>query len=136
MEKIEVFISWSGSNYCATNDKQVDGCIIVTNKTLEGVKADFKEALQFHIEGMVQDGDAVPEWLQKGEYELAFNLETSALLRNCERYTSIAAIARASGINERQLSHYANGLKKPRPEQRKRIVEGLHKIGKEFLSVV
>lgn len=136
MEKIEVLISWSGNNYCATNDKQVDGCILVTNKTLEGVKADFRESLQFHIEGMLHDGDFVPEWLQKGEYELEFNLETSALLRNCERYTSIAAIARASGINERQLSHYANGLKRPRPEQRQRIVEGLHKIGQEFLSVV
>jgi len=85
---------------------------------------------------MLQDGDGVPEWLQKGDYEIEFILETSALLRSCEKFTSIAAIARASGINERQLSHYANGLKKPRPEQRKRIVDGLHKIGEEFLSVV
>lgn len=136
MEKFEVLISWSGNNYCAGNSTQVEGCIVVTNKTLEGVKADFKSALKFHIEGMLQDGDLVPEWLQRGEYEFEYKLEASALLRSCERFTSIAAIARASGINERQLSHYANGLKIPRPEQRRRIIEGLHKIGKEFLSVV
>lgn len=136
MGKVEAFISWSGRNYCVGNGKQVEGCIVVTDKTFEGAKATFKEALQFHIEGMLQDGDGVPEWLQKGDYEIEFILETSALLRSCEKFTSIAAIARASGINERQLSHYANGLKKPRPEQRKRIVDGLHKIGEEFLSVV
>ena len=50
-------------------------------------------------------------------------------------YASIAAISRVSGINQHQLSHYANGLKKPRPEQRRRIVEGLHKIGRELMAV-
>jgi hypothetical protein len=38
-------------------------------------------------------------------------------------------------INQHQLSHYANGIKKPRPEQRRRIVEGLHKIGRELIAV-
>ena len=63
-------------------------------------------------------------------------LETSAFLRKCERYTSLAAIARASGINQQLLNHYASGLKIPRPSQRKRIVDGIHKIGEEFISVV
>lgn len=30
---------------------------------------------------------------------------------------------RTTGINQHQLSHYANGLKNPRPQQRQRIVE-------------
>ena len=29
-----------------------------------------------------------------------------------------------------------NGLRHPRPEQRRRIVEGVHQIGRELLSVV
>ena len=37
--------------------------------------------------------------------------------------------------HQHQLSHYANGIKKPRPEQRRRIVEGLHKIGRELIAV-
>lgn len=136
MEKVNAYISWSGNNYCATAGDQVEGCIIVTDKTFEGIQKAFIESLEFHIEGMVADGDVVPEYLENGDYEVVFSLETSALLRQCERYTSLAAIARASGINQRQLSHYARGMRNPRPEQRARIVEGLHKIGQEFLSVV
>jgi hypothetical protein len=53
----------------------------------------------------------------------------------CSPYASIAAISRVSGINQHQLSHYANGIKKPRPEQRRRIVKGLHKMGRELIAV-
>jgi len=66
---------------------------------------------------------------------LEYHLDTAALLQKCSPYASIAAISRASGINQHQLSHYANGIKKPRPEQRRRIVDGIHKIGEELISV-
>lgn len=136
MVTITVNISWCNKNYCATVDEQVPGAVVVTDKTLEGIKQAVAEALAFHVEGMLADGDAVPAWLINGEYKFDWVLEISAILRNCEKYTSIAAISRATGINQQQLSHYANGLKKPRREQRERIVKGLHKIGDEFLSVV
>ncbi len=62
-------------------------------------------------------------------------MDTAALLHAYEPYVTLAAISRASGINQYQLSHYANGIKKPRPEQRKRIVDGLHKIGNELQMI-
>lgn len=71
-----------------------------------------------------------------GDYEFDVELGVAALLRKCEQFTSLAAIARVSGINQQQLSHYASGLRVPRIEQRKRIVDGLHRIGKEFMEVV
>ena len=46
-----------------------------------------------------------------------------------------AALSRVTGINQRLLSHYANGLRNPRPAQRQRIVDGVHEIGRELLSV-
>ena len=73
--------------------------------------------------------------LPEGDYEFEFHLDAAALLQMCSPYASIAAISRVSGINQYQLSHYANGIKKPRPEQRRRIVEGLHKIGRELIAV-
>ena len=136
MERIKVYIEWCNKNYAATVGKEVPGSVLVTDKTFEGIKKAVIDTVAFHIEGMLADGDDVPAWLASGDYEFEWVLSTSALLRSCERYTSIASIARASGINERLLSHYANGLKKPRPKQRERIVEGIHKIGREFLSVV
>ncbi|MCE2617538.1 MAG: CopG family transcriptional regulator [Phocaeicola sp.] len=110
--------------------------MVLTAKTYDELMKEIPETLQFHIDGMVADGDDVPEWLRNGDYEFEYVLDTAALIRSCEQYASLAAISRASGVNERLLSHYANGLKKPRAEQRKRIVNGLHEIGRKLIAVV
>ena len=136
MVTIKVNIGWCNKNYAASVDEQVPGAVVATDKTFEGVKQAIAEAVAFHVEGMQADGDEVAAWLADADYQFEWILETSALLRSCEKYTSIAAISRATGINEQLLSHYANGIKTPRRQQRERIVEGLHKIGREFLSVV
>lgn len=137
MEKIKVNIEWCDKNFgAAVDDERVPGSVVATDKTYEGIERAISDAIRFHVEGMVADGDEVPAWLVNGDYELDFHVSTSALLRKCEQYTSLAAIARASGINQQQLSHYANGIKKPRISQRERIIEGIHKIGQEMVSIV
>ena len=60
---------------------------------------------------MIADDDKIPQWLLDGEYELEYHLDTAALLQMCAPYASIAAISRVSGINQHQLSHYANGIR-------------------------
>jgi len=70
-------------------------------------------------------------------YVFEYNfMDVASLLRAYEPFVSLAAISRTSGINQHLLSHYANGMKKPRPQQRERIVQGIHTIGKELLAVV
>ncbi|MBO7139737.1 MAG: CopG family transcriptional regulator [Prevotella sp.] len=135
MEKIIVNVSWCDKNYGASLGENVPGAVVVTAKTYEELTEEVRESLKFHIEGMIADGDDVPQWLRDGEYEFEYHLDAAALLQMCSPYASIAAISRASGINKHQLSHYANGIKKPRPEQRRRIVEGIHKIGRELISL-
>lgn len=84
----------------------------------------------------MQDGDDVPEWLRNGEYVIEYDFaDTEALLHAFLPYVPLAAISRVSGINQGLLSHYANGLKKPRLAQRKRIVESLHKIGRSLEAI-
>ena len=137
MEKIHVKVDWCDKNYGAVTEcEELDGVVAVTNKTYEGLMEDLAAAIAEHVAGCVADGDELPMWLIDGEYEFDIELGTSALLRKCEQFTSLSAISRASGISQQQLSHYANGLRSPRPEQRRRIVEGIHRIGKEMLSVV
>lgn len=136
MEQIKVFIEWCDHNFGATFGDNIPGAVVLTAKTYDVLMKEIPETLQFHVEGMVADGDEVPEWLRNGEYEFDYELDTAALIRSCEQYASLAAISRASGVNERLLSHYANGIKKPRPQQRKRIVEGLHEIGRKLIAVV
>lgn len=133
--KIIVNVSWCNHNFGASLSENVPGAIALTAKTYDELLDEVRQTLNFHIEGMIADGDDVPQWLRNGDYEFEYRLDAAALLQMCAPYASIAAISRVSGINQHQLSHYANGLKHPRPQQRRRIVEGLHKIGRELISV-
>jgi len=132
MGKIKVNISWL-DNYGACSN-EILGCI-ATHKTLEGVKKAYIESLGWHLESMRADGDDIPESF-KGEYEIVFELNIQALLHYFEGILTRSALARVTGINERQLGHYATGHRNPRPAQRKKIIEGIHKIGAEFNSVL
>ncbi|MDR2773357.1 MAG: CopG family transcriptional regulator [Tannerella sp.] len=137
MEKVNVTISWYGKNYCASlAADMIGGVVVSTNKTLEGVKKSFAEALQFHIEGRTQDEDVLPEFIRSGEYELNYIKNTSALLHSLDGTLTRSAIARATGINERQIGHYASGHRTPRPKQRQKIIDGIHSISRELASVV
>ena len=136
MEKIEVNVSWCDKNFGASLSENVPGAVVITAKSYDELLDEVRETLNFHVEGMLADGDDVPHWLRDGDYEIEYHLDAAALLQMCSPYASIAAISRASGINQHQLSHYANGLKKARSHQRERIVDGIHKIGKELMAVV
>lgn len=137
MEKIKVLVDWCEKNFAAVTEcDALCGLVTVTAKDYDTLMDELKQAVAFHVEGLQEDGEEVPEWLAAGDYEWDIELGMAALLRKCERFTSLAAIARVSGINQQQLSHYASGLRTPRTEQRKRIVDGIHRIGREFLEVV
>lgn len=135
METIKVEIYWSEKNYCCGWGFEGVGVVMCTNKSFEGLKEEFADTLRFHVESMVNDGEPVPEWLASGDYKIEFTLAVSALLRQAEQFTTMAAISRVTGINQKLLSNYASAVKVPRQSQRDRIVAGLHEIGRQFLSV-
>lgn len=135
METIKVEIYWSEKNYCCGWGFEGVGVVMCTNKSFEGLKEEFADTLRFHVESMVNDGEPVPEWLASGDYKIEFTLAVSALLRQAEQFTTMAAISRVTGINQKLLSNYASAVKVPRQAQRDRIVAGLHEIGRQFLSV-
>lgn len=135
METIKVEVSWSNKNFSGGWGLPGVGALVVTAKTLDEFKKEFKDALDFHIDSMIEDGDNVPKWLVDQDYIIEFDLAVSALLREAERFTTMAVISRFTGINQKLLSHYANAVKIPREAQRERIVNGLHAIGQQILAV-
>jgi predicted RNase H-like HicB family nuclease len=136
MEKIKVDVQWCDKNFGASLGNNVPGAVVLTAKTFEELKREVPETLHFHVEGMIADGEDVPQWLRDGDYEFEYNLlDVATMLRAYEPYYTLAALSHATGINQHLLSHYANGLKHPRPQQRKRIVEGMHEIGRLLLAV-
>lgn len=134
-QTIKVDVSWTEDNFgCVWSDKD-SGTVVVTAKTLDKLKEEFEDSLRFHIEGCIEDGDNLPEYLVNDDYEIEYVLNTAALLRDAEEYTTMAALSRASGINQKQLSHYASGLKHPRPLQVERIKAGLHRIASRLMAL-
>ena len=124
-KEINVLISWSGDNYCVGTG-EIEGVVVVTGKTIDGVKKEFEDAFDFHLE----DSDSVKN------YTLNYQLQTSALLHKLDGFITRSALSRVTGINEQQLSHYITGRRNPRPKQREKIIEGIHKIGNELINVV
>ncbi|MDR0793531.1 MAG: hypothetical protein LBE82_09510 [Chitinophagaceae bacterium] len=135
MEKIKVTISWSGDNYAATST-DVNGVVIATHKTLEGVKKGFESAFKFHIKGSVADGDNISENIKKGKYLFDYDFHISAILHDLDGLVTRAALSRVTGINEKQLGHYLSGFRNPRPAQREKIISGVHALGRQLISVV
>lgn len=134
MEKIVVKIGWAENNYSAVCNT-LNGIVVDTHKNLEKLKESFKEVFQFHIESSLEDGDDIPQAIVKGDYKLVFELEMSALLHKLDGILTRAALSRVTGIHEKQLGHYMSGHRNPRPKQREKIIEGIHRIGKELISV-
>ena len=111
MEKIRVDVAWCNKNFSASLGENVPGAVVFTADTFSGLQKEARESLEFHVEGMVEDGDDVPQWLVDGDYEFEYNyLDTAALLHAFADDLTLSAISRATGINQRQLSHYANGV--------------------------
>jgi len=83
---------------------------------------------------MLEDGETVPAEF-RGEFDLEYDLSVRALLRYTEGVVSRKALARVTGINLQQLSHYASGWRNPRPDMQQRIIDGIHEIGRQLISV-
>ena len=126
MNKLSIIIDWVPNNFSAAPECADIACV-ATGKSLEEVKTNIIEALKFHIEGLFENGDAVPEEV-RGEWEPEFVLTTRAQLKYCDLYITRKALAKETGINEQQLSHYANGQRHPRPAMSKRISDGIRAI--------
>jgi predicted RNase H-like HicB family nuclease len=59
MRKFAIVIEQGPSNYSAYVP-DLPGCVS-TERTLAEVEKNIREAMEFHIEGMIENGDPVPE---------------------------------------------------------------------------
>lgn len=131
MQQVKVLIGWDRNYSACCND--VPGCI-ATAATLDEIKKEFAETLEFHLEGMREDGDAIPAALD-GEYELVFELNGRALVHYAETLVDRSALSKASGINKIQLGHYSTGRSTPRPQQIERIKTGIRAIAAQLSAL-
>ena len=132
MGKVVVTVELTDNNYSAFIE-ELPGCIS-TGKTLRDLKENMSEAVAGHLEVSTEYGDPIPDTFLC-EYELVFRFDTQSLLQHYRGIFTNAALQRITGINQRQLQHYASGVSRPRPEQAQRIETALHHLGEELLAV-
>ncbi|MCD8385560.1 MAG: hypothetical protein LUD17_01575 [Bacteroidales bacterium] len=70
MVAINPHISYCDKNYSCGWGYPGIGAVMVTSKTLEGVKREFAAALAFHIEGRLHNGDPMPQRLLSKDYRI------------------------------------------------------------------
>ena len=126
MGKVIINVDWVPNNFGAAPANEGIACV-ATGKTLEEVEKNIVDALQFHLEGMSEDGEAIPDEFS-GEWEPVFHLSSRAQLKYTDNFITRKALARETGIAEQQLSHYANGQRHPRPAMQQRISAGIRSI--------
>ena len=129
MKKIKVIIEKNDDGYWghSTNIANVVGY----GETLDACKINILESIELAKE--LEGNNKFP--YADGEYELVYNFDLVSLLENYKGILSNVAFEKITGINQKQMHHYATGLKKPRAEQRKKIEQGLHKLGQELLAI-
>lgn len=95
-------------------------------------KSDILEAIS-----LIKATTPFEKWPEpiKGEYEIEWHFDTQSLLKHYQGIFTNAALERITGINQKQLWNYANGVSKPRAQARKRIETALHSLGRELIAL-
>ena len=74
MEKVIVDVAWCDRNYGGSLGSNIPGAVVFTALTFEALQKEAKESLEFHVGGLMENGEDVPEWLKNGDYEFEYNI--------------------------------------------------------------
>ncbi len=107
-------------------------------KGVYGAGETANEALRSLMESMAlyakHNADA-PAWLKNDAYRMRYKFDAESILNYYKGIFTNAALERITGINQKQIQHYASGIKKPRPEQLRKIEIAFKKLGAELTAV-
>lgn len=132
MKTLKAVIETLENNYSAYI-VGLDG-IVATGSTIDEIQRHLIEALNDYVETCRQLECPIPEQLE-GDYTIEFSMDVKSLLTIYSGIFTKSGLERLTGINQKQLWHYANGISRPRRAQAARIESALHRLGSELLSV-
>jgi len=133
MEKIRVNVAKTTEGYTASIDI-LPGWVLGTTGSFDEFQKELQESIDVYVKWAKKDGDEYPAVFD-GQYSFEYQFDVESLLYCYNGIFTRSAMSRLTGINEKQLGHYACGRSHPRPQQRKKITTALHKLGKELIAV-
>lgn len=130
MEKLIINIVASKDHFGAYAENA--SSIYAAGDSVAEVKQDVLEAIRLIKENLLES-----QWpdIIKGEYSIEWKYDTQSLLQHYSCIFTNAALERMTGINQKQLWNYANGVSKPRENVRRKIEKALHSLGEELLAL-
>ena len=124
---IERGIDGSFSAYIADDNCEF-GCI-GEGKSVEETKADFMKAVGEMQEVYAEEGSKFPD------VEFDFIYDMASFLNYYAYAFSLAGLARITGVNQGQLSHYVTGRGRPSKSTVEKIEQSLHDFANEIGQV-
>ena len=126
-------VARTDTGYCCDCDL-LPGWVVAHGGDFDEFKKYVQESIDFYIDCARKDGDAYPAVFD-GKYEVVYKFDVASLLEYYRGIFSFSALQTITGINQKQLCHYASGISKPRPKQAAKIADGLHRLAKDLLTV-
>ncbi len=134
MSILTINTSKTPCGYCASCDI-IPGWVVAYDGDFDGFKTYVRESIDFYVECCQADNIAFPAVLTDKNSEIRYKFDVQSLLNHYQNIFSLAALQCITGINQRQLWHYAAGRTKPRPKQAEKIVGALNHLGKELVAL-
>ena len=69
------------------------------------------------------------------EFHLVYKFDAESFLSHYKGVFTNSAFEKMTGINRKQIQHYASGHRKPKEVTSKKIETALHNLGRELLAV-
>lgn len=131
MKTVEVIVEHAGNNLSA----YIEGAPVITvGNDVKEIEKNMKEAVELYLESCKEMNIAPVEILQ-GEFTLKFKIDAATFINYYSSIFTKAALSRITGINERQLWHYAAGVHKPRKQQLEKIQKGINALTEELSAI-
>ena len=124
---IERGIDGSFSAYIADDNCEF-GCL-GEGKSVEETKADFMKAVGEMQEVYAEEGSKFPD------VKFDFIYDMASFLNYYAYAFSLAGLARITGVNQGQLSHYVTGRRRPSKSTVEKIEQSLHDFANEIGQV-
>jgi predicted RNase H-like HicB family nuclease len=108
----------------------IESTIVGSGASVAEAKADFENSVREMIASY--DGDILPKELQDIEFEYKYDM---ASVFNAFGWINISKFAEHVGINASLMRQYKSGNTYISENQVAKIEHGLHKVGRELLSI-
>lgn len=131
MRTVAVIVEEAGNNLSAYIE---DTPVITVGNNIREIEENMKEAVELYLESC-KEMDITPVEVLQGEFTLKFKIDAATFINYYSSIFTKAALSRITGINERQLWHYAARVHKPRKQQLEKIQKGINALTEELAAI-